>query len=430
MQLVTQTFPLNCVFLEFSDGIFITKESAYQMLDGYSSISSSSSTVSSGVGVGVGGNGNDGNADDNNNGDGGDKADVNNNNNKQSSALNGDVDSDSNNSNNSNSNKDKIFAVKVNKNMGTNSDGSSASSSGASSSSSSSYDSIHLKPIPDLDKVNHFVKLSQLESTIQKLVGIQDGIDTEQQKCLQLKRTIETTIQSRERIRILKQAILDKKCKIEKLERIHEQSFAAIQRKRKQQLVKSQYIMNHLDQLTSSCHALNQYSATLMQHESASIPKLRSQLDIIENRCSRRQTQIANLVAQCFEVTRDKTNKYWMINGLVITKNDLVLNTDDEAASALGFVCQCTRILSKLYQIPLKYQVFPMASRSFVHDKQLLLPLFMMRASERQKYIQAVDLLNRNLCQLLEGRNLQASPNRLDVLENLAILLNHTKSMQ
>lgn len=266
-----------------------------------------------------------------------------------------------------------------------------------------------------------------------RLVGIQYGINAEQESSLTLKQTIEQTIQQRERIRLLKQQIQNKKNRIEKLQCVHEQSFLTIQKKRKHQLVKSQYIMNHLDQLTSSCHSLNQYSATLMQHENAKIPKLRSQLDIIVNRCERRQRQIASLVAQCFEVTRDKTGKYWTINGLSIYKNDQ-LSTDDEAASALGFVCQCIRILSKLYQIPLKFQVFPMASRSFVrdddiNDQKLLLPLFIMRASEKPKYYQAVFLLNVNICHILKVRGVQTTmAKRFDVLESLEVLLHHAKN--
>jgi hypothetical protein len=46
------------------------------------------------------------------------------------------------------------------------------------------------------------------------------------------------------------------------------------------------------------------------------------------------------------------------------------LQSDDEAASALGYVAHCVRILSKLYKVPLMFPVFPLASRSFVRDEQ------------------------------------------------------------
>lgn len=44
MNMVAQRFPLNCVFLEFADGIFITRETAHQMLIGYSALSSNELT--------------------------------------------------------------------------------------------------------------------------------------------------------------------------------------------------------------------------------------------------------------------------------------------------------------------------------------------------------------------------------------------------
>jgi hypothetical protein len=111
------------------------------------------------------------------------------------------------------------------------------------------------------------------------------------------------------------------------------------------------------------------------------------------------------------------------------------LNTDDEAASALGFVCQCIRIFSKLYQIPLKFQVFPLASRSFVRDddtidQKLLLPLFMVRASEKPKYFRAVVLLNLNIFHILKVRGVQVSlKNKFDVLESLELLFQSSQKV-
>jgi hypothetical protein len=120
------------------------------------------------------------------------------------------------------------------------------------------------------------------------------------------------------------------------------------------------------------------------------------------------------------------------------------LNTDDEAASALGFVAHCVRIISKLFQIPLKFQVFPLASRSFVRDEAAneqnqkpLLPLFMLRGSEKPKYMRAVVLLNLNVYhvsfvqvsfhepqQILKVKGYKKQlKNKFDVLENLQFLL-------
>jgi hypothetical protein len=107
------------------------------------------------------------------------------------------------------------------------------------------------------------------------------------------------------------------------------------------------------------------------------------------------------------------------------------LGTDDEAASALGFVAHCVRIISKLFQIPLKFQVFPLASRSFVRDETTneqnqkpLLPLFMLRGSEKPKYMRAIILLNLNIYHILKVKGYKkALKNKFDVIENLQYLL-------
>ncbi len=264
------------------------------------------------------------------------------------------------------------------------------------------------------------------------MVALHYAVGFEQEKLHGLQTQIEHELQQNERIQMLKQRIANKKSSIKKLQGIYVRSKNAIQQKKAQQMTKAQFTINHLEQLIVSSRALHQQVSTLNVYESAKIPKLKSQLDILMDRYERRQKQIGNMVAKCFEVAPDKTGRWRTINGLAIFKNDQ-LSTNDEAASALGLVCQCIRIFSKLYQIPLKYQVFPLASRSFVKDddtsdQKLLLPLFIMRASEKPKFYRAVLLLNLNIRHVLKVRGIQTSvKNKFDVLESLELLMEHVR---
>lgn len=264
-------------------------------------------------------------------------------------------------------------------------------------------------------------------------MGLQYAIEYENEHSSELKTSIEQSLAKSDRVRLLKQRISSKHARVEKLQNIYDDCSIALQLKQKQQSTKSHYIETHVNQLTESSITLSQQATMLTIHESAKIPKLRSQLDIIVNRCERRQAQIASLVAKCFTVAPEKNGRWLTINGLTIFKNEQ-LNTDDEAASALGFVCQCIRIFSKLYQIPLKFQVFPLASRSFVRDdditdQKMLLPLFIMRASEKPKYYRAVVLLHKNICHILKVRGVNTTmKNKFDVLESLELLLSHASS--
>lgn len=55
----------------------------------------------------------------------------------------------------------------------------------------------------------------------------------------------------------------------------------------------------------------------------------------------------------------------YSVNGQGVSRDGMYL-FDEEAAAALSSVAQCLKLLEKLYQIPLRFQVFPFGSRSFI----------------------------------------------------------------
>jgi hypothetical protein len=151
-------------------------------------------------------------------------------------------------------------------------------------------------------------------------VGLQFAIGNEEDKCTELKNIIEANLAQSERIRLLRQQIASKRAATRKLQEVHDRACFVFEERKRQHKLRLNVITSHLEQMSQSNETLHKNSTTLAVHESAKMPKLRSQLDILGSRCERRQRQIALAVSKAFEIVPDKTGKWLTINGLAIYK--------------------------------------------------------------------------------------------------------------
>eukprot|EP01063_Lacrimia_lanifica_P017864 TRINITY_DN24850_c0_g1_i1.p1 TRINITY_DN24850_c0_g1~~TRINITY_DN24850_c0_g1_i1.p1 ORF type:complete len:520 (+),score=187.06 TRINITY_DN24850_c0_g1_i1:53-1612(+) len=106
---------------------------------------------------------------------------------------------------------------------------------------------------------------------------------------------------------------------------------------------------------------------------------------------------------------------------------DTTQATDDEAATALGYVAHCIQILSRTWDVPLRYPVFPIGSRSSIQERFIDGSLkdehHCLYFTRGQKYMKSLQLLNKNIRQLLQFRD-QANIDRENyMLSNLKQLL-------
>eukprot|EP00659_Diplonema_papillatum_P008466 gene8466-13056_t len=120
-----------------------------------------------------------------------------------------------------------------------------------------------------------------------------------------------------------------------------------------------------------------------------------------------RKQQLVQALRAVFPIEVNASTEALTVCGMHLGK-DASLSSDDEAATALGYVAHCMQLLSRIWGVPLRYAVYPIASRSYIHEQFLesskleLHPLFCTRGSDKQKYLQSVMLLNKNLRQLLQ----------------------------
>ena len=88
--------------------------------------------------------------------------------------------------------------------------------------------------------------------------------------------------------------------------------------------------------------------------------------------------------------------------------NNSSVKDDEHVSAALGYVVHLTLLASKYLEVPLRYQMLFMGSRSFIRDPVLgatggTLPLF-RRNVEKERFDRAVAWLRRDVEQLLQTR--------------------------
>jgi len=116
----------------------------------------------------------------------------------------------------------------------------------------------------------------------------------------------------------------------------------------------------------------------------------------------------------------------WEITGISLPNSDKFSGSDEEQiAIGLGHVCHLVFMLAKYLDVPLRYEVTPKCSRSFITDKitsKGQYPLYSYGV-DRKRFEYAVFLLNKNIEQLLHSQGSEVPKSLRDTLPNLGALV-------
>jgi len=127
-----------------------------------------------------------------------------------------------------------------------------------------------------------------------------------------------------------------------------------------------------------------------------------------------------------YPVSQSSDGKTLALAGFRLPNSDFTGCDEEQIATALGFVCHIIFMISKYLEVPLRYPMIPMCSRSVIRDdiSQQVSPKFPLysRGVDRTRFEYAVFLLNKNLEQLLNSQGLDVITLR-HTLPNLQILL-------
>ena len=128
---------------------------------------------------------------------------------------------------------------------------------------------------------------------------------------------------------------------------------------------------------------------------------------------ARGKEALVHVLRRIFPIEVNKMSDALTVCGMELGRDRDTFLTDD-AATALGYVTHCIQLLACVWSTPLRHTVLPIASRSYIQETYLdgtgrdaasmRTPLFCPRntASERQRCLQSVMLLNSDLRQLLQ----------------------------
>lgn len=250
------------------------------------------------------------------------------------------------------------------------------------------------------------ISAEQIYNQIAKLVGTKYAIAEMDLRICELKQSIEQSFSQTQDMILLKQDIELRKGRIRRLKQEIENKKQVIAKQSQVTLQRREQYQEQLTQFQESKRVLQQQQAKLSEQQKNLVPHLKEQLTVLEGRTKQRQRTIAKQLQVIYPITMNPKGNFFTINGLSVYKGYIIglkthyisfpfvilrdqLGGDEDTASALGYAAHCIKILSKLYQIPLKFQVFTLASRSFVRDEgndQNQKVLYVMRVALLNSY--------------------------------------------
>jgi len=120
------------------------------------------------------------------------------------------------------------------------------------------------------------------------------------------------------------------------------------------------------------------------------------------------------------------SSAHWEIVGIPLPNSDKFAgNEEEQIAVGLGYVCHFVFMLAKHLDVPLRYEVTPKCSRSYITDKitsKGQYPLYSYGV-DRKRFEYAVFLLNKNIEQLLHSQGTEVPKSLRDTLPNLGALI-------
>jgi len=193
-----------------------------------------------------------------------------------------------------------------------------------------------------------------------------------------------------------------------------------VEEKRANLLPKIRFLQKAQISLLASKQLLEENKITLSEDRNV---LQKSENDILSHRW--------NLITQLkiiFPISQSTDGKSFSINGFRLPNSDFTGCDEEQIATALGFICHVVYMVAKYLEVPLRYPMIPMCSRSIIRDdiSQQSSPKFPLysRGVDRTRFEYAVFLLNKNVEQLVNSYNLDVITLR-HTLPNLQILLSN-----
>eukprot|EP00039_Didymoeca_costata_P007523 m.100772 g.100772 ORF g.100772 m.100772 type:complete len:507 (+) comp13723_c0_seq2:168-1688(+) len=163
--------------------------------------------------------------------------------------------------------------------------------------------------------------------------------------------------------------------------------------------------------------------------------KLNDRVDLLQQAqkmVSIRQTRIILQLHSIYNLEMiSAKDSLCQICGLTLPNSDFTGYDEETVATALGYTAHLVAMIAKYLDLPLRYPILPMCSRSSIRDdvnlsipeKDRLYPLY-MKGKEKGPFEHGVSLLNQDIKQLLDSQLLE-SQNINATLPNLMLLLSH-----
>ncbi|XP_044759353.1 UV radiation resistance-associated protein isoform X2 [Coccinella septempunctata] len=190
---------------------------------------------------------------------------------------------------------------------------------------------------------------------------------------------------------------------------------------------KESELMEKFRILSKEKEKLKEYHKLVKQHQELLIHK-KSQL-------SQRKRQLLQQLLWIYPIEEVSDKKY-TINGMHLPNSDLLSDiTDDGVSVALGYVTHILMMCSKFLQVPLRYPMTHVGSRSTVIDEtspdlpEKEFPLY-TKGKDRMQFTYGVFLLNKNIAQLRWLYNMHTQDLKLTLPNLLNFLQGYKESKQ
>eukprot|EP01065_Artemidia_motanka_P024160 TRINITY_DN28787_c0_g1_i1.p1 TRINITY_DN28787_c0_g1~~TRINITY_DN28787_c0_g1_i1.p1 ORF type:complete len:492 (+),score=163.51 TRINITY_DN28787_c0_g1_i1:322-1797(+) len=278
-------------------------------------------------------------------------------------------------------------------------------------------------------------RLRDIQLNVIRVVALANGIESAKQESAQLRRTIAACLERQRKRRELE---IERGLHLRQIQELGAKVRAAAGRIP----ARREALAQRREQLRSSCEELEAARAVMPEkrarHEA--LEKHRAALqeqafDAQRALSCRRQELVAGL-SQIYPIEADKVTRSLTVCNMQLPSSSVAAMPNDEAAwTALGHVTHCVELLSKIWGVPLRYTVFPIASRSSIREHAMdrrgdpeLLPLCCVRMADKQRYFHAITLLDKNLRRLCKVRKIKGltgefSSDRTYLLLHLQYLL-------
>eukprot|EP01062_Namystynia_karyoxenos_P069425 TRINITY_DN64926_c0_g1_i1.p1 TRINITY_DN64926_c0_g1~~TRINITY_DN64926_c0_g1_i1.p1 ORF type:complete len:526 (+),score=168.75 TRINITY_DN64926_c0_g1_i1:84-1580(+) len=272
-------------------------------------------------------------------------------------------------------------------------------------------------------------RLCDLQLNATRVVALSHAMESAKRRAAELQKEISTRAEILRRRRELDIRRGFYTCRIAELRRKVAQVEARLPAERQQCAERREQLQERRQELETAGRAVQ---AKRSRHDALQRRKVQLQQHCakVERAAALRRQQLVAGLSEIYPIKFDNATQTLAICGSLLHSSD-AMATDETAATALGHVAHCVQLLSRIWNVPLRYQVFPIASRSYIKEQYMdprpaeSLQLFYTRGTDKAKYFHAVYLLNKNIRQLLKVRKVGVVDQKR-MLYNLQYLL-HTE---